>query len=190
MHKRKPITREFLQQHLIYYPETGLFRWRKRRFKVNCGWNTKNAGQIAGSTCPAGYVLISLGKERFLAHRLAFVMMTGTAPICVDHINGVRHDNRWSNLRSATRSQNNKNKGVRSDNSSGATGVSWHCQRKRWVAEITCEKKHKFLGLFDTIAEASAAYKKAAEQLYGEFHRRSEAEKPTAAPPMQFELPL
>ena len=89
----------------------------------------------------------------------------------IDHIHGkeTRHDNRKRNLRIATRSQNNMNKGLQSNNTSNTTGVSWHKGIGRWQAYITIDRKRIYLGAFANFDEAVNVRKQAEEKYFGEF---------------------
>lgn len=89
----------------------------------------------------------------------------------IDHIHGAtsRHDNRKSNLRECTTSKNAMNIGLRSSNTSGATGVHWVKTHKKWRASIMVNQKSKFLGYFDSFEDAVVARKKSEEKLFGEF---------------------
>jgi len=85
----------------------------------------------------------------------------------IDHINGIKTDNRKENLRSCTRGQNNMNKHS-TKSTSGYKGVSWCKRDRKWVANIFYNRKHIFLGRFENIHEAAKAYNRAAEKLFGE----------------------
>lgn len=87
----------------------------------------------------------------------------------VDHIDGDKLNNQKSNLRIATRSQNNANKRRAKNNKSGFRGVSFKSKQRRWVAQICVNKHKKHLGYFDSPAEAHEAYKAAASKYFGEF---------------------
>lgn len=89
----------------------------------------------------------------------------------VDHINGNGLDNRRINLRLCSNEQNQYNRPVPSNNSSGYKGVSFHKHTKKWRATIGYEGKHKHIGYFDSVEEAAKAYDSAAIELYGEFAR-------------------
>lgn len=87
----------------------------------------------------------------------------------VDHINGIRSDKRWVNLRDATRGENMCNFLQRSNNRSGYKGVCWHKHTGKWVAQISLNKKVQHLGLFDDPVKAHVVYVEAAKRLHGEF---------------------
>lgn len=91
-----------------------------------------------------------------------------------DHINGNKLDNRRSNLRPCTHSQNKGNEGLRSTNTSGYKGVTWHKQRQKWNAHITHNRKNHSLGLYATPEEASIAYNKEALKIFGNFAKPNE----------------
>ena len=86
-----------------------------------------------------------------------------------DHINGDKLDNRRSNLRVCTRSQNMANVGKLKNNSSGFKGIHWHVAGENWIAYIKINGKKRHLGCFADIKEAAQAYNEAAKQLFGEF---------------------
>lgn len=99
--------------------------------------------------------------------------MTGAFPERhVDHINGIRNDNRWSNLRIATRQQNNSNVKKRVDNQSGVKGVHWSKPDRKWVAGIRVNGTRYHLGYFSAKADAAQCYNGAAALAFGEFMRK------------------
>lgn len=156
-----------LRELLNYDPATGLFRWRVTR----CNGKVK-AGTVAGAVNNNGYVTIGIDGKTRSAHRLAFLYMEGAMPPAeVDHINGDRADNRWCNLRHATRSQNQANIGAHRTNKTGVKGVSLSRNGNRFTAAIQTEGKQYHLGTFDTIEEAAAAYERAANDLHSSFAR-------------------
>lgn len=127
-------------------------------------------GQICGARDPQGYVRIKLDGRSYAAHRLAWLYVTGRWPDDeVDHENRNGMDNRWSNLRAATRGQNQQNRAIRKDNKSGFPGVTLCPVTKRWRARISKDRKQYFLGLFDDPAQAALAYRTAKQSLHT-FH--------------------
>ncbi len=168
--ERENITEARLKELFSYDPAVGVFI----RVSVPRPQLAKLIGSSPGYIKPGspsnggGYVMIPADGKTYRAHRLAWLYMTGEWPVVdVDHINGVRADNRWANLRLASRSQNLANARGHSDSLTGIKGVTYDKARGRWRAQVDT----KFIGRFDTADEAAAAYLKAAEALYGEFAR-------------------
>ena len=165
------ITQEQLKERLHYDPDTGEFTWTKKHM-------VHKKRSVAGHLENTGYISIRLIYRPYLAHRLAFLYMIGSFPSCqVDHINGIRHDNRWFNLRAAhgnqpTNLQNRRepNKGSKS----GSLGVSWRPDKKKWKARIHVNYKEIHIGYFDSKEEASAAYFKKKKEVH-EFFVPSES---------------
>ncbi|WP_289169900.1 HNH endonuclease [uncultured Pseudoalteromonas sp.] len=163
------ITQKILKEALIYDPISGDFTWRADRplyqfksMQSKNAWTTKYGGISAGTSKThkngKSYKYIALFGKVMLAHRLAFLYMTGRHPKMVDHDNGNGLDNRWCNIVEVNgSSQNNKNQRLRSDNTSGVTGVIWYKRTGQWKARITVDGKHKSLGYFNDKSEAIAA---------------------------------
>jgi HNH endonuclease/AP2 domain len=143
-----------LREVLDYDPETGIFTW-----KVRVSTNVP-VGTVAGSLDGGSYLNIHLDGRAYLAHRLAWLYVHGEWPVSqVDHINRIKTDNRFTNLRLATASQNAQNQ--RRDQRQGTSrllGVSWNSTAGRWASRITVQGRVKFLGSFDTEEDAHAAY--------------------------------
>ena len=166
----KPVNRirkmpplSFFQERLEYDAQTGEFTWLG-------DFNAKRVGRRAGTTVGAkGYRTITIKKRRFYEHRIAWYMMTGQDPTGfeVDHINGDKSDNRFSNLRLATSQTNKANCGLTASNSSGFKGV--HARGSRWIAGITHNRRLIHIGMFKTAEEATTAYDAKAVELFGEY---------------------
>lgn len=138
---------DVLTKALIADPETGSIKWRE-------SGKRQKAGDEAGCPATNGYRLIGVGGGRYLAHRIMWKITFGTEPPKVlDHINRNRSDNRISNLREVTMSQNMHNRSLSSKNTSGATGV-WFVG---WTGSIRVDGKRHFIGNFPTKEEAEAA---------------------------------
>lgn len=177
------LTRQRLLEILRYDPDTGHFTWLPRpleRFAVghrqeaaHAIFHKRYSGRIAGRINDRGYVCINIGGSPFQAHRLAWLYQTGSWPEDqIDHANGDPADNRWSNLRQATPSQNTANCGIRSDNSTGVKGVSFDRRTRRpWIARIKVHGRDLYLGSYTSLDEAREVYRAAALFHFGEFAR-------------------
>jgi hypothetical protein len=156
--------RELIESYLSYCPNTGDFRWKRANS------NRVRIGAIAGTISDQGYRIICIERKDYRAHRLAWLLHYGQWPDGeLDHVNCVRDDNRISNLRRATRSQNVHNTRIRRNNTSGVKGVSFQKLTGKWVASITVHNRTIKIGSYDSIADGRAAYEAAARMHFGEF---------------------
>jgi hypothetical protein len=148
-----------LRRVLSYNPKTGVWRWNYGR---KCG---SVAGVIDRTN---GYRIISIDGKHYRSSRLAWFYMTGHWPSQqVDHENRLKSDDRWKNLRQASRSQNQANKEVRRDSKTQVKGVSYHCGS--YLAQIKVNGKQLYLGRFKSLGLASDAYKRASKKYFGVF---------------------
>ena len=151
-----------LKELLYYDPDTGDFFWRQSRGSVKSG---SRAGRLNN-----GYIGIQINQKKYAAHRLAIFYMCGAMPSeLVDHINLVTTDNRFSNLRLASKSQNNCHKSKPKNNQSGYKGVSWDAGKKKWLSRVTHNRKVFCLGYYDEAEDAYKAYMTKAIELHGRF---------------------
>ena len=149
----KDITVETLRCLLDYDPKTGIFRWLVNRQRIKMG-------AVAGTIDHYGYIVIMVNGTNLKAHRLAWLYTHGVWPEQqIDHINGVKADNRIANLRDVPQSMNQHNQvRTKKNNTSGFCGVSWEKRDKRWRAMIMVNGRKQHIGLFDTPEAAHAAY--------------------------------
>ncbi len=144
----KKLTQEELKRILDYNPDNGLFTWKvgnNRRVKI---------GDIAG-TNSNGYITIAINNKQYKAHRLAWLYMEGYLPENkVDHINRVKDDNRWVNLRIVSDQCSVRNRGEFKNNKSGVTGVCWGKNANKWYSQIKVNYKLIYLGYFENINDA------------------------------------
>ena len=156
---------------LDYDPKTGVFTWKPREGTEGhvVSWNKRCAGKEAGTIRKDGYHALTIDNKRYLTHRIVWLLHYGRDPTEVDHINGKPSDNRIVNLREVTRTENNMNAALQSNNKSGFHGVRRNKQNGRWIVEIKHENRRIYLGHFDTLSEAAAA-RKGAERVL-RFHR-------------------
>lgn len=158
----KLVTQERLQELLSYDINTGIFRWKvDRTCKTKCG-------DIAGYC--GRYVTIRIDSKSYQAHRLAWLYVYGECPkYQIDHINGIKQDNRLVNLREATPSQNQMNRGTPSTNTSGHKGISWYKSTNKWRATISVDKKQISLGYYENIDDAIGSYQLAVIKYHNEY---------------------
>ena len=163
---------DFETGKLYWLPRTqDIFPVGKHAADHNCAkWNGKFAGKEALNTLvTGGYRGGGIFGKAYSAHRVIWLLHTGSFPLHhIDHINGDRSDNRISNLRAATRTENNRNRRIPNNNTSGAMGVIWSKQDQKWRAQIKVDGRKRHLGYFDNFADAVAT-RKLAEIKYG-FH--------------------
>lgn len=173
-----------IRKLLRYDPEAGRLFWLPRTPDMftaerntpeqNCAaWNTRRAGSEAfTASTDRGVRHGQLMGRMFKAHRVAWVLMTGAWPDGeVDHIDCNPSNNRWSNLRAASRTENSLNKRVRGDSASGVKGVRWKTEKMKWQARIRLNGAEYHLGYFDRVDDAQKAYAAASAKLHGDFGR-------------------
>jgi len=164
------ITQEELKELFNYDSESGLFTRAKKQ------GSRGKVGDIAGSKRNTGYITIKVKGKQYQAHRLVWLYMTGEFPESdIDHINHVRDDNRWENLRETSRVVNCQNMSKSNANTSGCTGVAWSKENNKWLAYINIEGKRSYLGYHIEYSEAVNA-RQNAEVLYG-FHENHGKDK-------------
>lgn len=157
-----------LREMFAFDEEAGHLIWRERpadHFATAAAekiWNSRYAGTVAG-VIDDGYRRIKFAGKMWKAHRLIWIYVNGQIPdgLQVDHINGVRSDNRLANLRLVTNAENCRNQSMPRNNTSGVMGVVWHRRARKWQAQVKIAGRTTYLGLFDTIEAASSACAKA-----------------------------
>jgi hypothetical protein len=170
--KPKPLpAASHLRECFVYEPTTGALTWRERPREhfATVGawkmWNTRFANRPAGYRDGDRFAVRIDGRHEWV-QRVIWKLVTGEEPAeTIDHHDGNGCDNRWDNLRPATRAEQSRNRGLRVDNKTGYRGV--HPLAGRWSAVIG----GRYLGLFNTPAEASVVYEQASRERFGAFHR-------------------
>lgn len=150
------------QANKAFTYKDGILYWNQNRKRVK-------VGDAVTSKTEKGYVRVTVDGVMCKAHQIIFLLHNKKWPTQVDHINGIRDDNRIENLREVTSKQNNWNR--KSINPNGTKGVHWHKQIGRWVASITINRKNIHLGSFVDFESASNKARQAREKLHGEFAR-------------------
>ena len=162
------ITADLLRLCLDYKENSGKFTWLVRiSTRINIGDEAGCAGDF--------YWYIRVHGVLYLAHRLAWLWMTGEWPLGqIGHKDLNKFNNSWSNLRLGTPSQHNANKGISTKNKSGIKGVSFDRQTGKWRSQIQVNGKTLTLGRFEDISAAASAYRRAAIDHFGEFSNTGE----------------
>jgi hypothetical protein len=154
------LTYETALKYLKYDPETGNFHYAGNKY---CN---KPKGSIAGSLHKTkGYIYVSIAGKTYRAQRIAFLLMTGRHPkFQIDHINGVKTDNRWCNLRDISSQGNCANRGLFKNNKSGYRGVVWQKYSKKWQVLCRIKGVQYYLGLYEDKEEAAKVAKETYEK--------------------------
>ena len=153
-----------LKKVFNYDPDTGVFT---RIIAVR----GMRKGSVAGGFDDRGYQVLGRKGSQYKAHRVAWAWIHGDSDKLVDHINGIRSDNRIANLRIADICESNMNRKLQSNSTTGFKGVHPNKRSKinPWKAEIEFNGKWLYLGSFQSPEEAGEAYKQAAIKYHGEF---------------------
>lgn len=157
------ITYERVKELFDYHPD-GYLVW-----KVNPR-NSIKIGKMAGSKCKLGYISIMIDKKHCKAHRAIWLFHYGKFPEnLIDHINGIKDDNRIENLREANFLQNSCNKSVGKNNKLGFKGVCFDKHAGKYRSFITVNRVQRAIGTFESPEDAHRAYVAEAKKHYGEF---------------------
>ena len=176
-HLRFKMDIDRIRKFVTYNPDTGLFVWnfatpdmfddKIRTAEMRCRmFNSRFPGKEAFTSIDGnGYKSAVIMGHRTTAHRVAWIIYYGVIPDNIDHINGIRTDNRICNLRSVTQAENAKNMRKSKRNKSGHVGVRFEQRRQKWIADIRVDRELIFLGRFEQKEDALAA-RKAAERKF------------------------
>lgn len=147
---------DYAREHLRYEPSSGRFFWVKVPRRVN-NKALCYVGKEAGVLHHAGYIKLTLKSRPVSAHRLAWALFIGEPPAEIDHINGIRSDNRLENLRPATRAQNMHNAKLKKCSSSGYKNVQWDESAKKWRVRVRVNGHRHHVGRFESLDAAVGA---------------------------------
>lgn len=147
-----------------YNPVTG--------FLTRIKGSTKSSRAACGSKSANGYMSVRVDGVLYSVHRIIWKITTGEEPMHLDHINGIRTDNRIVNLREVSRNENNRNIGISPRNTSGYAGVTFVKSSKKWTAQLKINRKQISGGYFINKIDAVLAFNALAIKLHGEFARR------------------
>jgi hypothetical protein len=153
-----------LSKHIKYYPDTGTGIWL-------ASIGTVKAGACTGHLNKSGYLQIKFKQKVYLAHRLFWLLHTGSDPgqFTIDHIDGDKSNNKFLNLRLATQAEQMRNRLRQTNNMSGCRGVCWKKAQRKFIAYIYFNKKNIHIGSYATLDQAIIARKAKEIELFGAF---------------------
>ena len=154
------ITQDYVKQLLEY--RDGVLYWKVSRGKAKVGAKAGYLNQI-------GYFQTQVNGKLYLNHRLIFLMHHGYLPQYLDHIDGNTLNNKIENLRAATLTQNQYNRKLNKNNSSGVKGVWWRKDIKKWRVSFKINGKEKSFGVFDNLELAEIVAQEARTKYHGAF---------------------
>lgn len=165
--KKNEPSQEELQTVFEYDPDTGIF------VNMNNRSPTALKGQLAGCIGNHGYRIIVHKKQHYKAHRLAWIYMFGSIPegLYIDHKDMDKLNNKISNLRLCTKSENHLNRGKQTNNVSGHKGVTWCNNTNKWKADARLKGEYHYLGIYEDIEDAIKARTDFCLAHHGEFYR-------------------
>jgi hypothetical protein len=158
----RDLTVDLLNELFTYDKETGKLYYKAARRRIS-------VGDEAGCDNGRGYLRAEINGKKYRIHRLVFLMHKGYLPAVLDHIDGNTYNNRIENLRPASISQNQHNRKISKNNTSGYKGVSYQKGTNKFRAQIKHQRKSIYLGLYATPEEADEVVRKAREELHGNF---------------------
>ncbi|MDR3502933.1 MAG: HNH endonuclease [Legionella sp.] len=164
--KRNNLDIQTLNELFICDPIKGLLFWKFRSEKFKT-WNTRYAGHIAGYETPSNYIIVTVCKKHYYAHRIIWAITYGYWPdVDIDHKDGIGTHNWIGNLREATVAENGQNQTLHCNNTSGYTGVTYDKCTNKWRSIIQVNKQIHQLGYFDNPEDGYKAYLEAKGKLH------------------------
>jgi hypothetical protein len=162
------------EAHRLFEYKDGELFWKERPrsdFKSDLAWkqwNPKHVGKRAGCWS-SHHVAVSINKKSYQLARIVFLMHYGSSPEIVDHADCNPMNNHISNLRAATKADNQRNAGMYAHNKSGIKGVSWHKAAAKWHVQIKVKGVKKYLGIYEDIDLAELVAQEARNKFHGNF---------------------
>ena len=159
----------FIREIMSYDTKSGFLYWKHRK-DMPKNWNTRYANKKV-KTNGSNQTGITYNGQKFypIYHRLLWCYYYGKWPesnLVIDHINGDNCDNTIENLRLVTQTENNRNRCIPKDNTSGHVGLYWMNSKKKWLVQIGSNRKSIHIGIFKNKEDAIKA-RKEAEKKYG-----------------------
>lgn len=157
------INLEYINEYLTYDASTGNLYQLKKRPKIQ-------VGSLAGGINKKGYRYIQLNGRKYPSHHIVWFIETNSFPQKqIDHIDGNKTNNKFSNLREVTNKQNTENRGKQKNNKTGYKGVSFNNRLKKYVAQIQHNNKPIHIGVYQNSYDAHLAYEEKAKELFTHY---------------------
>ena len=159
------LTQELVNKLFEY--KDGILYWKEKTSNKS----PIKIGNACGRPATSGHMQTTIYGKLHGNHRIIFLMHHGYLPKEIDHIDGNPLNNHIENLREATRAENQYNRKIGKNNTSGVKGVLWHKTHQKWTAKTSVNGKRQYLGYFSTIEEASKVMKEFRKKNHGNFAR-------------------
>lgn len=159
---QKILTQEYL--HSLFEYRDGVLYSKIDRYRT-----TTKKGDVVGYSCKKGYLRTGLNYKTYKIHRLIFIMFYGYSPKEIDHINGIKTDNRIENLREVSHCENQWNKSISKKNTTGIKNVTY--ENNKWRVRISVNRKMISIGCFEDIELAELVAQEARNKYHGQFAR-------------------
>ena len=148
-----------------------LFEYKDGELYWKISTGRSKVGKKAGCLDGDGYITIGFNNRDYKAHQLIFLIEKGYIPKEIDHINGIKNDNRIENLRNVTTSQNQQNSKISKNNTSGCKNVTWDIWANKWRVQINICGKNKYIGIFKDLELADLVAQEARDKYHNSFAR-------------------
>ena len=162
----------------LLFVDGALLRWRTRppdkfpNIRLCNSWNSRCAGKVAGCKRKDGYIVVGVFGVSLLAHRIIFALTYGYFPDTIDHIDRNPSNNHPDNLRDVTMTQNQFNRSLAKNNTSGSTGVT-ESPCGRWEARLMYKNRNLYVGSYESKAEEILAREKEKDSKFSEEYNAS-----------------
>lgn len=146
-----------------------LFKYEDGKLIRKVSVSSARAGTVVGSVENNGYIRVRVDTKKYSVHQVVFVLFHGYLPKIIDHVNGIKTDNRIENLREATSFENGYNTKLSVTSKSGVKNVRWLKKLDAWQVRLKVKSINKVIGYFKDLELAELVATMAREKYHGEF---------------------